>query len=187
MTYHYDPESDYHTCHFGLETLFNRHRNDIDIFASFIKKLPIRSHEYKYPILWNEQALDLDEHYQHLFCDVICETHFSGRTFQITEKTLRAIMHRRPFIIQGPQWYLRNLKLLGFKTFDRWWDEGYDEDPWDFKYQALKQNIDYIAQQDSSTIARWYDEMSEVLEHNYNTFLELTSQKIKSTDFYYHE
>ena len=98
---------------------------------------------------------------------------------------MRAIAHRRPFIVQGPQWYLHNLKLLGFKTFDQWWDEGYDEDPWDFKYQALKQNIDYIAKQNTTTIAQWNKEMLNVLDHNYNTLNELTAEKILSTKFFF--
>jgi hypothetical protein len=187
MTYHYDPTSDYHNSHFGLEELFNRHREDIDVIAEFIKQLPMRPMVYKYPILWNEHALDLDDYYQDLFCDVICESYFSGRVFFMTEKTMRAIAHRRPFIVQGPQWYLKNLKKLGFQTFSQWWDEGYDEDPWDFKYQALKYNIDYIAKQPVETIQRWYQEMQPVLDHNYNTFINLTSDQILQTEFYYHE
>lgn len=184
MTYHYNPKSDYHTDHFGLEQLLNKHWEDIDQVTNFLKQLPIKHESYQYPILWSDRALDLDAHYQKIFCDVICESYFSGKSFLITEKTMRAIAHRRPFIVQGPQWYLHNLKLLGFKTFDQWWDEGYDEDPWDFKYQALKHNIDYIAQQNSETILRWNKEMTGVLEHNYNTLLELTSQKILSTEFF---
>jgi hypothetical protein len=64
-----------------LEELGNRHWNDIDIVTKFIKQLPIRSHAHQYPILWDGQALDLDNYYQDLFCDVICESYFSGRVF----------------------------------------------------------------------------------------------------------
>ena len=185
MTYHYSPDSDYHTDHFGLEKLLNKHWEEIDQITNFLKQLPIRAESYQYPILWSNRALDLDIYYQKIFCDVICESYFSGKSFLITEKTMRAIAHRRPFIVQGPQWYLHNLKLLGFKTFDQWWDEGYDEDPWDFKYQALKQNIDYIAKQNTTTIAQWNKEMLNVLDHNYNTLNELTAEKILSTKFFF--
>ena len=34
-----------------------------------------------------------------------------------------------PFIVQGSQWFLHRLRDMGFQTFDRWWDEGYSEDP----------------------------------------------------------
>lgn len=184
MTYHYDPQSDYHTPNFGLEELLNRNWDDIDMVANFLKKLPMRPKKLSYPILWNEQALELDNFYKDIFCDVVCESYFSGRTFFMTEKIMRPIINKRPFLVQGPQWYLRNLRKLGFKTFDTWWDEGYDEDPWDFKYQALKQPIEYIGKQPVQIIQKWYEEMSSTLEHNYKIFLQLNSNKILSTVFY---
>ena len=184
MTYHYDSKSDFHVANFGLEELLNRHWNDIDTVINFLKKLPMRPKKLTYPILWNEQGLDLDNFYKDIFCDVVCETYFSGKTFFMTEKTMRPIIHKRPFLVQGPQWYLKNLKKLGFKTFDQWWDEGYDEDPWDFKYQALVKIIDYIGKQSPSTIKQWYIEMASVLDHNYDVFRSLTDKQILSTDFY---
>jgi hypothetical protein len=103
----------------------------------------------------------------------------------MTEKTMRAIMFKRPFLVQGPQWYLKNLQALGFQTFDRWWDEGYDEDAWDFKYQALKHNIDFISSQTQQTIERWYQEMQPVLEHNRNVLLNLSQESIVTREFFY--
>ena len=183
ITYHYDPQSDYHMANFGLEELLNKSWNDSDLILNFLKKLPLTEKLFEYPICWNAGALELDEYYQKLFCDVVCETYYSGNVFFMTEKIMRAIANRRPFLIQGPRFFLKNLKLLGFQTFDRWWDEGYDEDPWDFKHLALRQNIDFIAKQSQSTIQQWYDEMLPILDHNYNTFLELTANKILKTEF----
>jgi hypothetical protein len=184
MTYHYDPKSDYHMANFGLEELLPKSWNDTDFILQFLKKLPLKEHTLEYPICWNLHALELDAYYQKIFCDVVCETYYSGNVFFMTEKTMRAIANRRPFLIQGPIFFLKNLKRLGFKTFDHWWDEGYDEDPWDFKHLALRQNIDFIAQQPRSTIQQWYNEMTPILDHNYNTFLELTHKQILETKFY---
>lgn len=187
LTYHYDPKVDYHIPNFGLEDFLNKHWNEIDQVTEFCKNLPIRNSCFTYPILWNDEALQLDWYYSNLFCDIVCETYYSGNVFFMTEKTMRSIIFRRPFLVQGPQWYLKNLKLLGFQTFDRWWDEGYDEDPWDYKYIALKKNIDFIAQQDQCTIKRWYNEMQSVLNHNYDVLINLTHQKITATKFYEHQ
>jgi hypothetical protein len=184
ITYHYDPQSDYHMANFGLEELLNKSWNDSDLILNFLKKLPLTEKTLEYPICWNAGALELDEYYQKLFCDVVCETYYSGNVFFMTEKTMRAIANRRPFLIQGPKFFLKNLTRLGFQTFDSWWDEGYDEDPWDFKHLALRQNIDFIAKQSQSTVQQWYDEMSPILDHNYNTLLELTANKILKTEFY---
>ena len=184
IRYHYD-FGDYHSANFGLEELLQRHPEDIDSVVQLVKQLPIRDQAMSYPILWDQHALDLNNEYRTIFCDIVTETFFSGRVFFFTEKLMRAIGNRRPFLLQGSQWALRNLKKLGFKTFDRWWDEGYDEDPWDYKYQALKQNIDQIGSASAIEIAKWYEEMQPVLDHNYHTLTNLTNKTITETEFYY--
>ncbi len=185
MTFHYDHTDSYHIGNFDLSDTVNRNWEDIDQIMLFLKQLPLRGEKHQYPILWNAGALDMDWAYRDIFCDIVCETFFSGRTFMMTEKTLRAIIYGRPFLIQGPKWYLKNLKILGFQTFDRWWNEGYDEDPWDFKYQALKQNIRYIGSQSQQTINQWYQEMKPILEHNRKNLLALTHQDILDKEFFY--
>ena len=44
----------------------------------------------------------------------------------ITEKTWKAIVYSRPFLIVGPPGCLKLLQSYGFKTFDCFWDESYD-------------------------------------------------------------
>jgi len=182
MTFHFDSKSDYHLANFGLEEFFGRYPNDNHVF-DFIKCLPIKNNEYSYPIKYNSTALDMQNYYSQIFCDVVCETNFSGNTFCMTEKILRPIMFKRPFLIQGSVDFLKNIKRLGFKTFNQWWDEGYDEDPADFKYEALKYNIDYIGQQSVETIKQWNDQMHDICEHNYQCLLNLTHQQIAETNF----
>jgi hypothetical protein len=185
MTFHYDPSIEYHQNNFGLEEFVQRNWTHHDQVCEFLKHVPITHDKQSYPILWNETAFDLRKQYQDLFVEIVCETYFSGRTFFITEKTLRCIINRRPFLIQGPKYYLKNLQKLGFKTFSHWWDEGYDLDPADARYDTLCNNIDWIAQQSHDTIHRWYNEMQPVLEHNVKCLSQLTSTQILTTEFAY--
>lgn len=185
MTFHYDSTSDYHQQHCGLEEFISKNWCDRDQAFEFISNLPIKFDNQTYPILWSGRAFDLVQHYPKFFCEIVCETFFTNRTFMVTEKTMRPIINKKPFIVQGPKWYLKNLHSLGFKTFNQWWDESYDQDPSDSRYTGLKWNIDYIAQQDSQTINKWYREMESTLEHNYQTLLNLTDEEIISTEFYY--
>jgi hypothetical protein len=185
MTFHYDRTNDYHSANFGLEELLNRSWIDRSCIYSLLEKLPLKDRVYDYPILWNQEALNLAPRYKEFFCEIVCETYFSGKTFFVTEKTWRPIMHRKPFIVQGPQWFLKNLHNLGFKTFGHWWDEGYDEDPADSRLDVLKTNIDWIADQNQSVIDRWYREMQSILEHNFQTLQKLTKEKIINTVFHY--
>jgi hypothetical protein len=87
--------------------------------------------------------------------------------------------------VQGPKWFLHNLRKLGFKTFSNWWDEGYDEDSSDARCAALKNGIDWIAQQTPNTINTWYREMQPTLEHNRQILQQLTHEKILETEFFY--
>lgn len=60
---------------------------------------------------------------------VIAETNLENHYTFFTEKTCKPILAERLFIMLGGQYYLRNLRELGFKTFDGIIDESYDLEP----------------------------------------------------------
>jgi len=63
---------------------------------------------------------------QNCFCSLITESKFHSGMPNFSEKTLRAIISGRPFVLLAPHGTLQLLKDLGFKTFSRFWDESYD-------------------------------------------------------------
>jgi len=86
----------------------------------------------------------------------------------ITEKTWKAIVHKKPFIILGDVFSLKKLHQLGFKTFNQWWDEGYDE------YPTIEQRVDHIvriiqkfAKMSESELKSHFTGIQTVVEHNY--------------------
>jgi hypothetical protein len=182
LSFHFDRNNDYHLDHFGLEQLLIEEHHNYDVI-NFIKQLPIKFKQHTYPIQFNNDALDLAEQYQNIFCDIVCETYFTGKTFFVTEKTWRPIIYRRPFIVQGPEGYLDNLKKLGFKTFSNWWPEGYDKDINGGTLNSIRNCIDYIASKSQTTLNQWLEEMQPILDHNYSTLCNLTNQQILSTRF----
>lgn len=186
MSYHFDPGLDFFRDNFGLEQYLYENWLDRDV-CDFLQHLPMKFEQHDYPIVWDGRAFDLDHHYQDFFCEIVCETFFTGDTFFVTEKTWRPIMQKRPFVVQGPRWYLENLRRLGFRTFADWWSEGYDEDINGGTLDSIKNCIDFIAAQDHSTVLRWYQEMLPVLEHNSRVLQDLTNQKILNTEFKYHD
>lgn len=185
MSFHYDPADDYHRSNFGLELFLEKNWDHRHKVFEFLDHVPITYDAQTYPILWNQKAFDLDSQYQKLFCEIVCETYTSGKTFFVTEKTMRCIAFKRPFVVHGPKYFLYNLKLLGFQTFDAWWDELYDSDSDDARYGGLLNNIDWIGSQSHDTIKQWYDEMKPVLEHNCRVLKNLTNQQILKTTFHY--
>jgi hypothetical protein len=153
LSFHFDISNDYHRTNFGLENLLVEEFPDYDIL-DFVKNLPLTFDQTTYPIQYHTGALSLQTQYQDIFCDIVCETYFSGKTFFVTEKTWRPIIYRRPFIVQGPQWYLKNLRRLGFRTFSDWWSEGYDEDINGGTLDSIRNLIDFIGSQSQNTINR---------------------------------
>ena len=63
---------------------------------------------------------------QDSFCSLVTESKFHSTMPNFSEKTLRAIISGRPFILLAPPGTLQLLRDLGFKTFSKYWDESYD-------------------------------------------------------------
>ncbi len=57
---------------------------------------------------------------------VVAETLDDNRIFFPTEKTGKALMSSKPFIVLSGQYFLKHLRSIGFKTFDSVIDESYD-------------------------------------------------------------
>ena len=87
-----------------------------------------------------------------------------GNVF-LSEKTFKAIVCHHPFIILGSKGSLKELRKLGYKTFDRWIDESYDElDTWE-RFEAITEAIKKIDAIENKL--EWFKSMESVLKHNY--------------------
>ena len=106
---------------------------------------------------------------QSSFLYIIPETVFSYPGTFITEKSLGGIMGKRPFVMLGPKNNLAKLKDWGFKTFDRWWDESYDniEDPSE-RMLAVYNIVEEISKKPVNELIDLAIEMKDVLQFNYN-------------------
>jgi hypothetical protein len=60
---------------------------------------------------------------------VILETVVDSNKIHLTEKTLRPIACGHPFVLLAGPRALEYLKSYGFKTFSKFWDESYDQEP----------------------------------------------------------
>jgi hypothetical protein len=182
MTFHYNRDLEFHRSHCGIDGLIN-HNIDLsmlDKIAVLINASPITLDSVleKYPIL-SPVHLNIAKVYHNFFCEIVCETYFTGTTFYPTEKIWRPIMLKTPFIVCGPQNYLENLKRLGFKTFDAWWSEGYSIDPHNYQPIEILSIIKDLSCKTADELAQMYQEMQPVLEHNLSTLQSLTAKDFK--------
>jgi hypothetical protein len=72
----------------------------------------------------NQSLLDFYNDFQ---VEVAVETVTHGEAFFPTEKTIRPIMGSKPFITYATIDFLKNIKELGFRTFEELWSEDYDQ------------------------------------------------------------
>jgi hypothetical protein len=108
---------------------------------------------------------------QESFCHLVTETCYWERKKHLTEKIFKPIISRMPFVLVGPAHNLKYLREYGFKTFDRWIDESYDdiEDPI-LRMKAISLTMSKICSHSESELYDMLQEMAPVLEHNYNRF-----------------
>ena len=64
--------------------------------------------------------------YRESIISLISDTIFFKPQGFISEKVFKPIMYLQPFLIVGPPYYLREIRNMGFKTFDGFIDESYD-------------------------------------------------------------
>jgi hypothetical protein len=104
--------------------------------------------------------------YNQTYYSVVAETVFFNKCNYYTEKIIKPILGKRPFVVFAGQNYLANLKKLGFKTFDNIIDESYDTIP-DHRrrWTAAWQQLEFLIQQDPGYI---YQQTEQIREHNYN-------------------
>lgn len=114
------------------------------------------------------------QYYNDFFIDVVAETYTVGNTFFLTEKTMRPISTLTPFITYGPQGFLSNLKnRYGFKTFDNWWDESYDNYQAYERIKRMYRVFDYLDSLSDSQKIDIYKDMQDVLQYNYDLIIRI--------------
>lgn len=105
------------------------------------------------------------------FVNVVTETCFWETKKHLTEKIFKPIVLKQPFILLGCAHNLSYLKEYGFKTFDRWWDESYDQcqDPIQ-RINMVTKILEDLCKLSNNKIQDMLLEMEEILEYNYSLF-----------------
>lgn len=132
-------------------------------------------------------ALDLGSRFQNDFLqkalwNIVTETVGEYPHSFLTEKTAKAILSKRPFVILGGSHNLRGLHDLGFQSFGAWIDEAYDS------RSTVADRIDHALLELSPfgtlsehALCSVLHDMQSVLEHNFRHYVSQFGQK----DLYY--
>jgi len=101
------------------------------------------------------------------FINLVGETTFYYPYPYISEKTLKPMLAHRPFIILGAPGILKALHNFGFKTFDKWVDEDYDNelDPYK-RFEMVYKLTQDVLRKGTDELTDMLNDMEDVLIHN---------------------
>jgi hypothetical protein len=105
-------------------------------------------------------------HYHKFDIELVCESYTLGQTFFPTEKTVRPIAGTRPWIIYAAPGYIRQLKRMGFQSFDSLWDESYDQLEGPARWSAMKTVIQRLIDLDPITLNSVLTQAHKIALHN---------------------
>ena len=122
----------------------------------------------------NKAFLPNMEAYDRTYFELVCESlgfHPTDDSFYITEKTFKPVMMEHPFLMVSARHHMRNMRQMGFKTFDGLIDESYDS------LEHIKDRIDAIHQQltklDMKKSREIYEDSRQICRHNRDHLLNL--------------
>jgi nucleoside-diphosphate-sugar epimerase len=158
---------------FNLE----EHNNEkqFDLIKKLHQKVPILI-DKPLEINWAND-MTLNDH-EETFISLVTETLVDKNTMFISEKIFKPIALGHPFIILGNKHTLRCLKEMGFKTFDRWFDESYDDmEDLEVKIEHITNIVQSITNKSIEDLIRIREEMKETCEFNRNRFIKMVEDK----------
>jgi hypothetical protein len=102
---------------------------------------------------------------------VVTETVYFQDKLHLTEKVFKPIVAKRPFFLVAAPGNLAYLKSYGFRTFDRWIDESYDQETDHYiRIEKITFELAKLCAMPPTLLKQMHREMQEVLEYNFNHF-----------------
>jgi hypothetical protein len=107
--------------------------------------------------------------YNQCYYSIIAETCAYPDFSFYTEKTAKAIAGKRLFVFFAGKHYLKNLKKLGFKTFDSIIDESYDQiDDDEERWSMAWQQVEKLCELDPRIVL---EAINPITDHNFHHFM----------------
>jgi hypothetical protein len=129
---------------------------------------PMRRVKYNGRQCWLCQVIPT-EVYNNTAYSIVTETDCDNRLSFYSEKTAKPIIGKRLFVAFSGQYFLHNLRSLGFKTFDDIIDEGYDsiQDSQE-RWQAAFNQVKYLCSAEQQEI---YEKIKPIVDYNYDLLM----------------
>jgi hypothetical protein len=144
---------------------------------NFKNSLPLIADKNQFDI--NDPFNSLSKLHSETLFSIVNETlvyNFNNTTLFFSEKFLKPIINFQPMLIYGHQGINKKLTLLGFKTYEDYFDLSFDDEPDDIiRYKKLLESASAVIK-NLKTMSRrdqinWRFKNQELLEFNHQNFL----------------
>jgi hypothetical protein len=123
------------------------------------------------------------EDYERTFISVVTETMVDKDTLFFSEKIWKPIMVGHPFMVYGNKGSLSYLKSLGFRSYDKWIDESYDEEPdRDLRCKMIVNQLNKFNSLPISKLIEIREEMKDTCIYNYAHYKTYYREKYGDND-----
>lgn len=109
--------------------------------------------------------------YEKIALEIVCETSTQPNVYETSEKLIRPMYHKRPFLLISSPWNLKYLREIGFKTFDGLIPEDYDQLQGIQRVDRVFQILDNLIT--SGNIHNIINQSQDILEHNQTTVIKM--------------
>jgi hypothetical protein len=155
---------------FNYDRLLHIFNIDREYTDRFIARLPlILDGEENVMQMCQDYGNVTRSYYQQSLVSIVTETNFYEREVSLTEKSFKPAKEKHPFITAGAKGVLKGMHRLGFRTFNEFWDESYDDIVDDGeRMNKIMEIIGQIGTWTPDQILDFRRRVKPILEHNYN-------------------
>ena len=162
---------------------FDQYSFNFNKLYDFLLKLPYTIEGENVSQLADQMLVGMyveQSHYPKTFLSLVSESDVDNESIYLSEKTFKPIVMGHPFILVGSKHSLKKLKEIGYKTFDKWWSEEYDNmELFEQRINAIVEILNDLNTKNFEELIIIREEMQEVIQHNFDLF----RKRIKEVNF----
>lgn len=164
---------------YSEEEIRKWHRDKENEIDEIVKLLPMRIDGLDTSESTGELGqLPITKDFSKTFLSIVSESMCAEKSIYLSEKTFKPILMKHPFMLIASRGSIKKLKETGYKTFDKWWDESYDDCiTYQERIEKILIEIKKLKLLSFDDLIKMRLEMSEILEHNRKLILNRMDNK----------
>lgn len=145
------------------------HDNQIEIDLGSVE-LPLKIDDFDSYHLSSSSKIDCFEVADQSLIHVVTETLYHGKRLHLTEKSFKPMVLQQPFVLISCQNSLEYLRGYGFRTFQDFWDESYDQEDDDHRIAKIGKLCEDLANLSDREIRQMQKYLHPIVKHNFDWF-----------------